>query len=471
MAESSRAVSPTRATFDAFAERLWLLCLFFIPLLVDLLAQAPYFGFQTRLYPATLQAATIVAAFFILLLYVTPSPKILETFSGAWQRRALMVFCFLCALMTFPFMGGTLSFPLRIVFGIFAALFLVLVIRNPASLFWFFLLAVAYSFLQRTRFLNAVEIRTEFSDILPLIEQAGKNFLAGNDPYIFYSLPLNLPLVYLPITWASYVPTLAAQIDIRFTNLAAEFGIVLIFLSLVYKWRHLPAANLAFGYAAFLLVLPTAMFWDSFTAHPIWWFWLLLSVRLLIARRFGLWAIAMGVTLATSQLALVVLPVFGIFVLRDIGLPRALLYFAILVGVALLIVAPFAYRNPFDFLNDTLLYYADLKNYGKILWEYDQRWQYILGFGGEAWRRGFPDALRWVQGALIVILAALYAFRFRNTTTNVLRVATVTLGFFLLFSAVVWQYYFQAVFYLLLFFVSMVVIPQERRTGDVEYRT
>jgi hypothetical protein len=153
-----------------------------------------------------------------------------------------------------------------------------------------------------------------------------------------------------------------------------------------------------------------------------------------------------------------------LYLLREKGL-RALLYLVLAGATTLLIAAPFAYRNPLGFVNDTYFYFGDLKNYGNLLWQQSQRWQYILGFGGEAWRRGFPDLLRYVQGVIVLILAALYALRFSNSTVNLVRVLTVTLGLFLLFSAVVWHYYYQVVFYLLLFFVALLTVtarPEER---------
>lgn len=464
MLNATAAVSPTRSLLVAFGERLWFFGLFFVPLLADLFAQAPYYGLQTRLYPSSVLVACFFAAFLLLVLFVTPSQQVLEAFGGVWQRRGLMLLCFGCAAMAFPFIGGTPSVPLRIVFGVLGLIFVGLLLRAP-SLLWVFLLALLYSFIQRARFLNAVAIQTEFSDILPTIALAVKNFLAGHPVYVTYYLPSPFPLVYLPVTWLSYVPPIVLGLDMRLTNLVLELGIALVFLSLVYPARHLPAVNLALGYAAFLFVLPTAMFWDSFSSHPIWWFWVVVGIRFLIARRYILWAIAMGVTLASSQLALVVLPVMGLYVLREIGWARAILCFLIIGGVTVAIVLPFFLPDPQQFVRDTILWFSDLKNYGLVVWNQDHRWQYVLGFGGEAWRRGFADSLRYVQAAIVLVFAAIYLLRFPNAILNVLRVIAVTLGFFLLFSAVVWHYYYQAMFYLLLFYVALLTI-QTRPQAD-----
>lgn len=442
---------------NVVAQGLLLVGLYAVPLMADLLAEAPYYGLQAQLYPWTVVGAVVVALFLLLLLGVEFHPAFLNRLGSGNARRVMMMVCLFPAMATFPFMGGTPSVPVRLFFILLSVIFLLLLARNPSTLFWFFMLALVYSFVQRYRFFTTVPLQSEFSDIMPLIALGGKNFLSGHAPYVTYNVPPVLPLVYLPVTWLSYVPALAAGLDMRVTNLVAELGIVLVFLSLVYPARHRTAVNFAFGYAAFLIVLPTSMFWDAFTAHPIWWFWLLLALRLLIARKFVRWAIAMGVTAATSQLALVVLPLFGLYVLREKGV-RALLYFVILGGTALMIVAPFAYRNPFGFVNDTVFYFSDLKNYGALLWKQSQRWQYILGFGGEAWRRGFPDALRYVQGAGVLILAGIYALFYTNSSANLVRLMTVTLGLFLLFSAVVWHYYYQVVFYLLLFYVALVTV-------------
>lgn len=465
---AERALAPNTAaqTLHQFGERLWVIGLFLVPLLADFLAQAPYFGLQTRLYPAVVFVAFLVALFLLLVLFVTPSLKFLETLGGAWARRVLMLVCVASTLLTLPFLGGTPSLAIRGVLGIFLIAALVLFVRNPKTLLWFFLLALAYSFLQRARFLNAVALNPEFADMLPVIIAGGNNFLAGNAPYVIYKMPWDLPLVYFPMTWLLYLPALVLNFDLRFINLAAQVGIVLIFLSLVWRAREIPAVNFALGYAAFLLVLPTAMFWDAFTAHQIWWFWLLLAVRVLIARNFFWWAIVMGITLATSQLAVTVIPIFALYVLRAVGWKRALLHFAVLVGTTLLLLAPFVFQNPANFVKYTMLYYSDLAIYAQPWWERSRRWLYILGFGAEAWQRGWQDNLKFVQGALLVGFAALYTFRYQNMVVNALRVAIASLGFFLLFSAVVWQYYYQAVFYLLLFLVALLAIGARQEAHE-----
>lgn len=437
-----------------WGEQLLLGALFGLALLLDMMAEAPYLGAKTPLYPFTLVAAILVALVLLLLLGVTPGMAAMRALGGAWQRRGLMLLGLLLALMTIRFMGGVPSAPVRLLFLGFGIVFLALFWRNPQSLLWFFVLAIGYSVAQRIRFFNIVPVRPEFSDILPLLLMAGKNFLAGQPVYVVYSMPWKLPMAYLPVTWLSYVPAIAAGIDVRWTNLLYELGIAVIFLSLVYPMRREPAVNVPLAFGALIFLAPTAIYWDAFTAHQAWWFWLALAVRLLLARRWVWFSAAAGVSLAASQLMLVVLPVFLVYLARAVTVRRAAFYAAALGAVALAILLPFAWRNPAGFVNDSVFFYTNLENYGRVMWDANRRVLNVVGFGGEAWLWGAQNSLKYIQGATIFFMAALYGLLFCNSAANALRVGAVTLGLFLLVSPIIWEYYYQALLWLLLFYVA-----------------
>ena len=68
------------------------------------------------------------------------------------------------------------------------------------------------------------------ADMIPLLLAALDNLLHGHGPYATYSLPWPVPLTYLPLTWASYLPARLAGVDPRWTSTACEltlFGVLL----------------------------------------------------------------------------------------------------------------------------------------------------------------------------------------------------------------------------------------------------
>lgn len=462
MQEASIRPIPTQSIVGsitgAFLARLLIIGFFVVALVLDALGEAPYFGLLYRLYPQTLYGAILVSLFLLLLLLVTPGRELFQAAGGPWGRRILMLLCLLPAALTLPFMGGTPSRPVQLVFAALALVWLFLLIRNPPSLMPFFFLGLAYSFIQRFRFLNAVANDPEHADMLPVIQAGAQNFLAGNHPYIIYKLPWDVPLPYWPVTWLSYLPAVAAKLDVRLINILAEVGIVLLFLSAIYAARNAPEINLPLGFATFVLVLPTSMFWDSFTSHQIWWFWLIVSVRLLMSQRFAGWSAATGIGLAASQLGLTVLPTMGFYVWRKLGLPRAILYMGGALLVAAAIILPFWITNPSGFWNNTIAYYADPLSASVLAWNGDKRWLYILGFAGEAWTFGVQNYLRYLQAIILLVLAGVFALRYRNSVVNVVRFCVASVGFFLLFSHIIWMYYYEALLLLLMFYMAALAL-------------
>lgn len=441
--------------------RVLVIACFAIPLLMDAFGQAPYYGFIYNLYPWTTVAALCITAFLLLLLVVTPDRQVFREFGGAWGRRAIMLLCFWTIPFGFKLLGGRPSLPILILFGVFFVFYVGITIWNPRSLLWFFALALAYASIMRLRFIHALPVFSGLSDMLPLVVKASGRFLAGQQPYAeTYSMPHILPLTYLPATWLSYVPAVALGLDVRIINLLCTAGSVILLLSLVVPLRHRPETNVAIGYAALLLLLPTSMLYDSFTTHQIAWFWILLTLRLLLARRLFLAGLAAGVLLAASQVALVAVPVLVFYVWRAFGFKQLLLASLATLGVVALFIAPFALWNPRAFFNAVFVFFGDLSGMSTTQWNKDHHWLFVLGFTAEAWRLGWQDNLKYIQAFLVLALAGVFALKYRATAVNLFRFVILSFGFFLLFSAVVALHYHLIWLWIVAFYLAIFSIPE-----------
>lgn len=430
-----------RSLSDALGGRVFLVACFAVPLLIDAFGQAPYYGLTQRLYPWTTIGALCIAGFLLLMLFVTPDRQIFREVGGPWGRRAIMLLCLLTVPFGFRLLGGTPSLPVLIFFGVLFLIYLGIVIWNPRTMLVFFGLVLVYGTVMRLRYMNAFPVFSGLADMLPLIVKASERFLAGQQPYVeLYSMPYIVPLPYLPVMWLSYVPAVALGVDIRMVNLLCEAGIVLLFLSLVFPLRRQQETNVAVGYAAFLFMLPTSLFYDSFTSHQVTWFWFLLALRVLLARRILLSGIAFGITLAASQMALVGIPIIGVYIWRAFGFKKIIGWGLAAFVVAALFVVPFALWNPRQFYEYVVLFFSDLE-LATEQWTRDQRWLFILGFTAEAWRMGFQGVLKFIQGILVLLLTGVFAFKYPATPVNLLRFVILSFAFFILFSPIVALYY------------------------------
>jgi len=183
------------------------------------------------------------------------------------------------------------------------------------------------------------------SDMLPLIESASKTFLQGRNPYQIYHLTSgSLPLTYLPAMWLPFVPFAAFDIDPRWLSILGILGIAIVsshaIKSRLDRWWMSVYCTLILN--PYLIL-----------RHEIYtyFFWLLLclSFYLLVSERFVLSSLFLGISLASQQTVLVVLPFYLLLVWRKVGV-KALFVHLVLVGtVTLLLVLPFVVVSPAAF--------------------------------------------------------------------------------------------------------------------------
>jgi hypothetical protein len=188
-------------------------------------------------------------------------------------------------------------------------------------------------------------------DMLPTIEAAAKELLAGSQPYRAYPeiypdptrYPHNsqFPLSYLPGLWLPYVPLVAAGMNPSVLNFAALFLIVLVFEKGLAPGPDRPRVLALTLYP----LLASPLFARFVTAGHLWPYYALIVLLcwLLWQRRYRWAAITLGLALATRQSALFLVGPIAAFMYVQVGVPRLLRYAGITVAVYLSLVLPFAF--------------------------------------------------------------------------------------------------------------------------------
>lgn len=286
-------------------------------------------------------------------------------------------------------------------------------------------------------------------DMLPLVQGALGNLLAGRSPYMTYAMPWPVPLTYLPVTWLSYLPTYLVGIDLRWTNIGAEIviGGALLWLAAQraggrVAWRSEPTLVLW----AWLYLQPSVIHWDSGNTAPITWAVLAVLVALVLAGHDRAGAVALGVTAAATPLVAVFGPFVALHWVRRHGFVRTAQLGVISVVVAAALIGPFVAWAPQDFVNGTYRWFNTLDGWPRQKWlETDPPvWSVITGFSGEFWLRGAESWLKPIQALIVLVVAALYWRRGARRETLCLHAAAAYLGF-MLFNPVLWPYLYNPV--------------------------
>ncbi len=289
------------------------------------------------------------------------------------------------------------------------------------------------------------------SDMLPLVQQALQNFVAGREPYTLYSMPWELPLTYLPATWLTYLPAYVLGIDIRYTNLAAELavGALLAWLCVTLRAAEDPTTNtraMVWQYEPALLlwawsfIQPTALHWSLSTTAPI--FWLLLSLVLVLTTlrpENSAGPIVLGITLAASPLALLVLPFIAIRWYRTQGARALGRRLAIVVISALILILPFMLRSPRLFLFGTWQWFNDNSLFPRLRWDMDNTWAVMTGFSGFFWRHGLENLLKPIQTLILGALIWIY-WRTSAQSGQLVAILVATFLLFTVFNPILWPY-------------------------------
>ena len=216
-------------------------------------------------------------------------------------------------------------------------------------------------------FVTLVIAKTELwqkGDMLTLIEAAGKEFLAGKQPYrpypeVYLSLgrkqsfevqdlagfvsehqPAHRAFYYLPGVWLGYVPAVALGIDLRILNLLYLACLLFIFA------RLLPIGHDRYIVLSltFYPLLLSPSFLGIVPALHVIHYWLLLLLTMLCIQKQRYWpaCVFFGLALATRQPALFLVGPLFAWLSLQLGWKELLRYALATLGVYLIVTLPFA---------------------------------------------------------------------------------------------------------------------------------
>lgn len=288
-------------------------------------------------------------------------------------------------------------------------------------------------------------LHPERSDMLPLIEAAGRRFLDGESPYSLYSLPHTLPLTYLPGMWLSYVPAVIADIDLRLINL---FCIVLSMI-LIYRSAEKNCRENTILLLAIFLLNP----WFQFR-HEIYLgvyiLPLVVTCCLLIRNKPLLSSVFFSWTMSVYQLSWIIYPLFLIYVKRNYGMVYVVRSLLITLLMAAFVIFPFFLWSPEHFVRGIFLHWKDAMSLEAPNFTF-----WILKI--------VPlNSLVLVQGILLLVIFSM-ALKKMKGLTGYFQWCTFTLFLFITTNKLIWHYFFFILFLYMIFFE--VAFFSERRRG------
>lgn len=402
-------------------------------------------------------AAAVLAG--LAMLWLLPRPHALRELSVQRVVALLPVVALVAAMVdvaTFvPANSGWSPARFVLLFG-GGALLLTL---NRAPAVWIAGAALALGTAIRLIHMRHVAITPANGDMLPLAQGAIANLLAGRSPYMTYTMPWEVPLTYLPVTWLAYLPTYLANLDLRWTNIAAQvvIGGAVAWLAAQRggtSWRNEPALILW----AWLFLQPSVIHWDTGNTAPITWALLAVLIALTVAGKQRAAAVALGVTAAGTPLIAVFGPFVALHWLRRYTWVQTARLLVIAGMVAAVVIVPFFVWAPQDFVQGTYRWFNTLDGWPRQKWLETEPpiWSIITGFSGEFWARGVENWLKPIQAFIVVGVASLFWWRGAPADQLSKHAAVAYLGF-MLFNPVLWPYLYNPA--LVVGLVGLVALP------------
>lgn len=286
-------------------------------------------------------------------------------------------------------------------------------------------------------------------DMLPLIQKALRTFFLNHqNPYGMHEIAhWELPLTFWPGLWLPYALPWNFECDIRLWTLAA---LLLAGLMLMTAWAdaalRVRARNvwLALALMALAALGPVMLpgFREFVPQLHVAGFWLVLAAwGLAVLYRLPLLAGALfGLALLGRPFAIVLIPLYGIYLLRLWGSDRAVaVKQAIGAGVVVAVLGlPFLAWGPGDFLHGVLGGYEKAL---RVHTSQNPLAAHGFGFSGLMQELGLPDWKMRVAGAVQLALLA-WAWRRLRSAGDLLVFSAAALFFFLYFSFIPWFYTF-----------------------------
>ncbi len=383
--------------------------------------------------------ATLLLAIAGLWLLVRPGRRDMEDDRPAvWVALlpAMAAVLSISDIMTYVATGWTL--PRAILFGGATILLLLLALRHASSEVVALAAFVVGSVL---RYLNMrhIPIEPARGDMLPLVQQAIASLTGGRDPYTIYSMPWQLPLTYLPLTWLAYAPTYLLGLDLRWTNVVAEVGLLAALGFVGRRSENRRGEETALLLWAWLFLSPTVIHWDLTTTAPIGWTAIAWTLALAATSRRTLATISLGVSAAVSPLIVIFAPLIVLCWWRaegPAGAARRAILAALLAGALLL---PWFLWGPGPFLDGTVRWFNDLNRFPRMKWQTEHTWAEITGFSGLFWLWGLERLLKPIQAAAVILVTTIFAVRGARPA-DLGRHAAAAFLLFMLFNPVLWPY-------------------------------
>lgn len=324
---------------------------------------------------------------------------------------------------------------------------------RPLPTAWLLFSIVLLGSLVRVASFSYVPIDPARDDMLPLVQQALNQLLAGQTPYTIYQMPWDLPLTYLPVTWLAYLPTYLIGLDIRLTNLLAELGIGATIVWLTLRMSSNSSAtpgnpddsdqpdcwHFPMLLWAWFFLQPTALNWSLATTAPVQWALLSLTLTLVIANRHLPAALALGLLGAATPLAAIIAPFVLLHWLRAHGWWHTLILAGLAGLLAALFILPFLLWSPEHFRLGAWRWFNDNELYPRLRWDMDHTWARQVGFSGIFWRHGFVGLLKPLQAVLLASLIIVY-WRWGASVRQLAPVIVAAFLLFMVFNPVLWPY-------------------------------
>jgi len=282
--------------------------------------------------------------------------------------------------------------------------------------------------------IDAFPINAGRSDMLPLIIEAGKDFLSGQAPYHIYDLTSGLiPLTYLPGMWLPYMPLVSLGVDLRWLSVIAMFGIGLL-VHLRFRGRLDP----------WVLILVGAVSLNPYLClrHDVYaffyWFLVFGFFVSFIAGRYYLSSSLLGLCIASQQPSLMFLPFYLVYLSRVVTRKELIGHLFALAIIPAAIILPFYLWAPQEFT------YGVFGIWDKALNAKFESMVELLGtfnFSIFFYRVNVQGLLQPIQGLSVLVLAA-WALRKVKSIESALACMILAYTAFMLLNPIVWTYLF-----------------------------
>jgi len=274
-------------------------------------------------------------------------------------------------------------------------------------------------------------IRSGRSDMLPILQEAGRALLAGENVYrsVLLDNGTRTPIVRFPGLVMAYAPATLLHVDPRLVSLAAE---ALFFLAVVRRFRGNPLLP------AGLILLALSPYWHF--RHELYEapFWVVLTALILAMERRApvAEAAALAILVCMHQWGVLFLPFVALYLSRSRSRAYGLALAGVALGVGSLAVVAVTHGDPAAFWRQTMASYGGTL----VLWTRQASFPpvslyltpWIAALGGPAAVRAAP-----IAAAALVFLWAWRRLKSLPELTAFLAAALVAV---LVTNTVAWTY-------------------------------